>query len=131
LRRQEGVAIFLTFTLLDANQHTLGVDVYRPQMPDFRQPQTRGVGRHEEHTVLEITGGLEQTHQFCPAVHLRQLPGVLAAHASKIKRCLAKNLAIEEGDGCRPQVTGPLGKLAFDQEMKEIGTDLFESQLVG
>jgi hypothetical protein len=48
-----------------------------------------------------------------------------------MKRRLAEDLALEEGNGRGPQVAGALSKLALDEEMMEIGPDFFQSELFG
>src|SRR5262249_14049053 len=53
------------------------------------------------------------------------------ADAGQLEGRLAQDRAIEEGNGRGPQVAGPRGELAFDQEMMEIGTDFFDDELIG
>ena len=79
-------------------------------MTSLRQPG--GVGGHEQNAMLASARGLEETNEFFPAIDLRQLAGVLAAHA-QVEIGLAENLPVQEGDRRRLQIAGALGQSAF------------------
>jgi hypothetical protein len=80
--------------------------------------------------MLALPRRLKEPQQLLLAVDLGQLAGALAPHP-QIEAGLAQHVAIEEADGCRVAVAGTRGQVAFDQQVMEIGPDLFELELVG
>ena len=62
--RQHGVSVALSFALLDAQQHALGIDVGDPQGNHFGDPQAGAVGHHQGGAVAQVVDMLEETRDF-------------------------------------------------------------------
>ena len=59
--------------MLDANHHALAIDVHDAQVGHLGHAQPGGVHGHEQGTMLEVAGGLEQRTHLLGAEDLGQL----------------------------------------------------------
>ncbi|ESZ89430.1 hypothetical protein KT71_002378 [Congregibacter litoralis KT71] len=79
--REDRVAIPLPFTLLDAQDHPLTVDVRGGEVAYFTGTQPGTVGHAQGRPVLEAAGALQQVGDFIDIQHLRYFAGlVYVAH---------------------------------------------------
>lgn len=72
-RRQHDIAVLAAFTLFDANDHALAVDIGDLQRDDLVGTQARAIGHAECRLVFEPRCRIEQPRHFLNAQHHRQL----------------------------------------------------------
>src|SRR5437660_328380 len=70
LRRQKGVPVLLSLSLLHSDDHASGIDVFDTQLDDFGGAQSRRVCGHEDRAVLEVGNELEKAPDLVEAQHL-------------------------------------------------------------
>ena len=107
------------------------VDVVDSQGHDLGDPQTRGVGGHEDGAVLEAADGREETGHLLEAEDDGELLGLLGAGDVDQDPLPAEGDLVEEpqpGDGLVE--AAPADVLVVD-EMEEVGTDLIAAQDLG
>ena len=70
--RQHDVAIFPAFALLDADDHALAVDRRGLQADRFGNPQTGRVTDGQDHAVLQVVHGVQESARLRPGSSRRE-----------------------------------------------------------
>lgn len=127
---EEGVAVFVSLPLLDAEQQAICFNVGQLQPDDFADAQARSVGGHQQGTVLRRLRAREQALEFLDAQHARQLRSSRARREVEVHR-----LPAQGSGGEKLQPTGYLVartpcQAAVDEQMMEVRVNLLWTQLV-
>ena len=82
--------------LADAKDHPLAVDVGHAKPGDFRDPQTGGIGGHEQGPMLDVGDRPKEPGDFLKAENDRELSGLLGTNDILDDPNLAQGDPVEE-----------------------------------
>ena len=86
LGRQHHVAVFLAFALLDADDHSLAVDVGGLQLNRLRDAQAGGIARGQDGVVFDVGDAAEEPLNFLGTEDDRQLLRLLGKRQDLFRR---------------------------------------------
>jgi len=115
---------------LDANGHTVGIEIRDLQRDHLADPQTGGVGRREQEAVPGVRAGIEQAPDFLAAEDLRQLLRLLGGGDVEVDLRVAERHMVEEPEGVRRLAARAPGQLALLDQVSEVGLHLVVGELI-
>jgi hypothetical protein len=129
LGRKHYVPVFLPLALLDADDHTLAIDVGRCQLDDLRDSQPGGVAGREDRAVLGAGHAAEKAPDLFRAENDGQFLGLLGGgndvfHAP----ILVQGDFVEEAQGGHCDEDGAGSQLLSIGQVHLVGTNLFRTQ---
>jgi hypothetical protein len=130
-RGEHGVAVFVTFALLDAEEHAAGIDVGDFEGEGFGDAESGSVAEHEGGAVLEGGDVIEEGEDLFVAEDYGEFVGSAGAREVLFGPGHFEGSEVEELDGTEILVDGFDGEFAFVEEVELVLADGFEVELVG
>jgi len=113
--RQQSVAVFASFALMNADQQAVTCDVGEAQAHDFPNAQARGIGGHEQGPMPRVGGAREQALECFDTHQVRQEPPSCAWGYVEVERIPAEGRDREKLEPTGYLVPGTPREVAFDK----------------
>lgn len=124
------IAVPTSFALVNANHHTLAVDVGDLQAAEFGAAHRGGVKGHQQRAVIGVARGINKSGNFLGAENGGQPSAELGKGNVLAEKVPAQSLEKEEAQGGRVLLNVARRELLALEKVRLILTDLLGAELI-
>ena len=128
-RREHDVAVLEHLSLLDADDHSLAVDVGDLEMTEFGNAQARGVDEGKHDTVFEVVHAFEKTRHLARAEHHGQALGLAGVRDGVAPPGAVQHAKVEKAQPLPREVDRVDRQAALLAQVEQVVPDFLQTEM--